>query len=126
MAIAPQNCVYVGDDRRDIVAGRAAGMKVIVAKFGYLNGNDPETWNADAMIERPIDHRVGIPSFGIIAVEITELGDDHFHSRRTARDDIPAIVADVDAVLWRDCHALGCSEERRWIRLGLARRVAVS
>ena len=36
-------------------AGRAAGMKVIVAGFGYLNGNDPETWDADGIIDRPQD-----------------------------------------------------------------------
>ena len=29
---------YVGDDERDVQAGRAAGMRTIVAKFGYLNG----------------------------------------------------------------------------------------
>jgi len=42
-----------GDDRRDMEAGRAAGMTVVVAKFGYLNGNDPETWAADGMIDKP-------------------------------------------------------------------------
>ena len=46
-------CIYVGDDRRDVQAGRAAGMKTVVVKFGYLHGNDPETWNADAMIDTP-------------------------------------------------------------------------
>jgi 2-phosphoglycolate phosphatase len=55
IGIAPQHCVYVGDDLRDMQAGRAAGMLVVVAKFGYLNGSDPETWEADAMIERPLD-----------------------------------------------------------------------
>jgi phosphoglycolate phosphatase len=55
IGIAPQHCVYVGDDRRDIQAGRSAGMKTVVVKFGYLNGNDPETWNADAMIDAPAD-----------------------------------------------------------------------
>ncbi len=55
IGIAPRHCIYLGDDRRDVEAGRAAGMKVVVAGFGYLNGNDPETWNADAMIERPLD-----------------------------------------------------------------------
>jgi len=55
MRIAPEDCVYVGDDRRDIQAGRAAGMKVVVAKFGYLNGNDPESWDADAMIDHPME-----------------------------------------------------------------------
>ena len=53
IGIAPRDCIYVGDDRRDVVAGRAAGMKTIVVKFGYLHGNDPETWEADAMIDTP-------------------------------------------------------------------------
>jgi phosphoglycolate phosphatase len=53
MGIAARHCIYVGDDRRDVEAGRAAGMKTIVVKFGYLHGNDPETWAADAMIDTP-------------------------------------------------------------------------
>jgi phosphoglycolate phosphatase len=53
MGIAPRHCIYVGDDRRDVQAGRAAGMKTIVVKFGYLHGNDPETWDADALIDSP-------------------------------------------------------------------------
>jgi phosphoglycolate phosphatase len=53
MGIAPRHCIYVGDDRRDVQAGRAAGMKTIVVKFGYLHGNDPETWDADALIDTP-------------------------------------------------------------------------
>ena len=55
IGIAPQHCIYVGDDRRDVQAGRSAGMKTIVVKFGYLNGNDPETWAADAMIDTPLE-----------------------------------------------------------------------
>ena len=55
MGIAPEHCVYVGDDRRDVEAGRSAGMKTVVARFGYLNGNDPENWEADAMIDAPED-----------------------------------------------------------------------
>jgi 2-phosphoglycolate phosphatase len=53
MGIGAAECIYVGDDRRDVQAGRAAGMKTVVAKFGYLHGNDPETWQADAMIDTP-------------------------------------------------------------------------
>ena len=53
IGIAPRDCSYVGDDRRDVQAGQAAGMKTIVVKFGYLHGNDPETWAADAMIDTP-------------------------------------------------------------------------
>ncbi len=55
MGIPAPECVYIGDDRRDMQAGRAAGMRVYVAKFGYLNGNDAETWGADGMIDSPLD-----------------------------------------------------------------------
>jgi phosphoglycolate phosphatase len=55
IGIAPQHCIYLGDDRRDVEAGHAAGMKVVAAKFGYLNGTDPETWGADAIIDQPQD-----------------------------------------------------------------------
>ena len=48
-------CIYVGDAERDIQAGRAAGMKTIVALFGYIADTDhPADWSADAMIEAPL------------------------------------------------------------------------
>lgn len=53
--IAPKFCLYLGDDQRDMQAGRAAGMKVVAARFGYLNGNDPTTWGADAIIDLPLE-----------------------------------------------------------------------
>ncbi|MBS0321152.1 MAG: phosphoglycolate phosphatase [Proteobacteria bacterium] len=46
-------CVYVGDDRRDIDAGRAAGMRTLVAGWGYLGGSDPSTWPADGWLDTP-------------------------------------------------------------------------
>ena len=51
----PGACIYVGDDRRDVEAGHAAGMKVAAVRWGYLNGNDPESWNADWLLENPQD-----------------------------------------------------------------------
>ena len=51
--IAPEHCLYVGDDERDIQAGRAAGMKTIAVRFGYLNGSNPDLWGADAVIGLP-------------------------------------------------------------------------
>jgi len=49
-------CVYVGDDERDVLAARAAGMQSIVARYGYLgNGVSPETWGADAYIFSPLE-----------------------------------------------------------------------
>ncbi len=49
-------CLYVGDARRDIEAGNNAGMKTLVALFGYLDEkDDPASWRADGMIEKPLD-----------------------------------------------------------------------
>ena len=54
IGIAPSDIVYVGDDERDIVAARAAGMPSIVALWGYrLAEDDPVAWNGDVMIEDP-------------------------------------------------------------------------
>lgn len=54
IGVAAQDCVYVGDDERDIVAARAAGMPSIVALWGYrLPGVDPLDWRGDTMIEQP-------------------------------------------------------------------------
>ena len=51
---APQDCLYVGDDLRDVQAGRAAGMATMVAAWGYLGqGDSIDQWGADAIIERP-------------------------------------------------------------------------
>jgi N-acetyl-D-muramate 6-phosphate phosphatase len=51
----PRACIYVGDDRRDIEAAHAAGMRAAAVRWGYLNGSDPATWNADAVLARPHD-----------------------------------------------------------------------
>ena len=49
-----EDCVYVGDDLRDVVAGRAAGMATVAAAYGYCGDADrPETWGADALIHHP-------------------------------------------------------------------------
>ncbi len=55
IGIAPRDCIYLGDDRRDMEAGRAAGMTVVAARFGYLNGSEPETWAADGIIDEPLE-----------------------------------------------------------------------
>jgi N-acetyl-D-muramate 6-phosphate phosphatase len=54
LALAPGECVYVGDDQRDVVAGRAAAMRTVVAAWGYLGAGDaPAAWGADHLIDRP-------------------------------------------------------------------------
>jgi phosphoglycolate phosphatase len=46
--------VYVGDDLRDVQAGRAAGMATLAAAWGYLGEREPvHEWGADAVIEKP-------------------------------------------------------------------------
>lgn len=54
--IEPARCVYVGDDLRDIEAGRAAGMRTVAAAYGFC-GNDiePKHWGADALIHQPTE-----------------------------------------------------------------------
>lgn len=53
-ATAPQDCLYVGDAERDVVAGNAAGMRTMVALYGYLCAEDePTSWGADALVESP-------------------------------------------------------------------------
>jgi phosphoglycolate phosphatase len=50
------SAVYVGDDLRDVQAGRAAGMRTIAAAYGYLGDGDPiERWGADHVIHQPSD-----------------------------------------------------------------------
>ena len=47
-------CMYVGDARRDIEAGKNAGMKTLVANYGYIGiDEDVNTWGADAIINAP-------------------------------------------------------------------------
>ncbi|QWE18237.1 HAD family hydrolase [Polynucleobacter corsicus] len=52
--IDPTKSVYVGDDIRDIVAGKAAGMKTIAAAYGYCGCEEPpEAWGADYLVYHP-------------------------------------------------------------------------
>lgn len=55
LGIAPQRCLYVGDDERDIVAGHAAGMGTVAAAYGYLGSTaDTAAWRAHAVITSPL------------------------------------------------------------------------
>ena len=52
--IEPVRCLYVGDDERDIVAGRAARMGTVAATYGYLGQQtDSAQWGAHASINSP-------------------------------------------------------------------------
>lgn len=55
IGVAAQSCLYLGDDKRDMEAGNAAGMKSLIALFGYIDPNaDLNTWQADAAIDSPL------------------------------------------------------------------------
>ncbi|MFP5461846.1 MAG: HAD family hydrolase [Gammaproteobacteria bacterium] len=52
--VAPGRSVYVGDDERDIEAGRAAGMITVAAAYGFCGAaSRPEDWGADFLIDSP-------------------------------------------------------------------------
>jgi len=56
IGVKPSHCVYVGDDERDVMAGRAAGMGTVAASYGYLGSKgEVASWGADAHILRPLD-----------------------------------------------------------------------
>lgn len=51
----PQNCLYIGDAKRDIEAANAAQMPSLLALYGYISHtDDPSTWHASAMIDTPL------------------------------------------------------------------------
>ena len=54
LGLAPADCYYLGDAESDVVAAHRAGMKALIAAWGYLpSGVDIERWNADKIITRP-------------------------------------------------------------------------
>ena len=56
IGVEAQDCLYVGDAERDIAAGRNAGMKTILAEWGYIAPSDePKTWHADYSAKEPLD-----------------------------------------------------------------------
>lgn len=54
VGVRPIECVYVGDDVRDVQAGKAAGMATVAATYGYLGATDVKEWGADVHIETPL------------------------------------------------------------------------
>jgi phosphoglycolate phosphatase len=54
VGVPAARCVYVGDDERDIVAARRAGMASVAALWGYRQAHeDPRAWNADRNVVAP-------------------------------------------------------------------------
>ncbi|MGE0583312.1 MAG: phosphoglycolate phosphatase [Steroidobacteraceae bacterium] len=56
LGVAPGDCIYVGDALRDVEAARAAGMRALVASFGYVCAADAHhLWPAQAWLNEPGD-----------------------------------------------------------------------
>ena len=54
LGLAPEECWYVGDDLRDIEAGRAAGMVTVACAWGYCGPVEPQGWGADYLLDTPL------------------------------------------------------------------------
>ena len=55
LSLLPSECVYVGDDKRDVDAAKAAGMYSCAAAWGYLGEHALEIWKADVILKKPSD-----------------------------------------------------------------------
>ena len=58
IGIQPGEALFVGDDERDIEAGRAAGCKTAAVTYGYIHPQDnPRNWGADVVVDHPLELR---------------------------------------------------------------------
>ena len=56
LGVDATECIYVGDDLRDVQAGRAAGMTTVAVHWGYLGeGETIGAWGADHLVQTPND-----------------------------------------------------------------------
>ncbi len=63
----PAACLFVGDDRRDMMAGAAAGLYTVAVSWGYLDGGDPHQWGADAVVDHPRELAAMVRACGVSA-----------------------------------------------------------
>jgi len=56
IGVAPAQCLYLGDDQRDMQAATAAGMPGIIANYGYINDDASiENWKAQGSVNQPTE-----------------------------------------------------------------------
>lgn len=56
IGIAPEHCLYLGDDLRDMQAANAANMRGVIARYGYISDDAMlDDWGAHAIIGNPIE-----------------------------------------------------------------------
>ena len=51
--LTARQCVYIGDDLRDIQAAHAVDMPAVAAAYGYGNPNEIPQWRADHIVTPP-------------------------------------------------------------------------
>ena len=58
LGLQPAEVLFVGDDERDIAAGRAAGCRTAGVTWGYIHPDDnPGHWGADVIVNHPSELR---------------------------------------------------------------------
>ncbi len=56
IALLPQQCWYVGDDRRDVESALASGCQPVAVSYGYHPDHDqPHSWGAATVVAKPLD-----------------------------------------------------------------------
>lgn len=54
--VAPERCLYLGDDKRDMEAANAVNMRGIIANYGYVSGDvSVANWNAQGSVDHPAE-----------------------------------------------------------------------
>jgi phosphoglycolate phosphatase len=54
--IAPENCLYLGDDKRDMEAANAANMQGVIAEYGYIDPSaDLKSWQSAGRVQTPLE-----------------------------------------------------------------------
>ena len=51
LGVQPHEVLFVGDSATDVKCARAAGCAVVLYRFGYNHGQDPDTLDADAVVD---------------------------------------------------------------------------
>lgn len=56
IGVMPAQCLYLGDDLRDMQAANASGMHGIIARYGYISDDAQLTrWDAHGIIDTPTE-----------------------------------------------------------------------
>lgn len=55
LGLAPEQCVYIGDDERDVIASHAINMMCLVASYDamYTPDNPPHSWGGSGVLDSP-------------------------------------------------------------------------